>query len=152
MSAQAAGLRERYEGHDFRWAFWQVALWAIGIGAALAGAVVLGMAIVSGGSTDAVLWVSIGLWSLLLGGVVGAAMAVLALILRWLAHGGAPIVLLRSLLGVAAALATSAALVWISGGIGEPLLARAGFLVLGVAIGWFAQHITFARRRAGAAA
>ena len=152
MTAPTVRPRDRYEGLDFRWAFWQVALWAIGIGAALAGALVLGVAIVTGGSTDAVMWVSIGLWALLLGGVVGAAMAVLALILRWLAHGGAPLPLLRWLLGIAAALATSAALVWMTGGAGDLLLARVGLVVVGAATGWVAQHVTFARRRVGAAA
>lgn len=152
MTAHAARRRERYEGHAFRWAFWQVALWAIGIGAALAGAVVLGAVIVSRGSTDVVLWVSMGLWALLLGGVVGAAMAVLALLLRWLAHGGAPLLLLRWLLGIAAALATSAALVWMTGSIGEASVVSVALVALGAAIGWVAQHITFARERAEASA
>lgn len=150
MTAHAA--RARDDGLGFRWAFWQVLLWAAGFGAALAGGVVLVAVIVSGGSTDAVMWVSIALWALVLGGAAGVVMAVLALILRALAHGGAPVPLLRWLLGIAAALATSAVLVWLTGGGADSPLVPVAFVALGAGIGWAAQHLTFARRRAGAAA
>jgi len=134
----------------FRWRLWQVTLWAIGIAAALAGAVVVAAAIASGGATDAVMWVSIGLWTVLLGGFVGAVMGALALILRSLA-GAAPVALLRWLLGIAAGLATSAALVWALGAASEPLLLLLGLMV-GAAVGWVAQHIAFARRPGGSGA
>jgi hypothetical protein len=134
----------------FRWRLWQVLLWAIGIAAALAAAVVLAAALLSGDSTDAVLWISVALWSMLLGGAVGAVMAALALILRALARS-APVALLRWLLGGASGLATSAALVWATGAAGEPLRVLVA-VAAGLATGWAAQQITFARRRGAAAA
>lgn|GEM_PF-6796669 len=130
----------------FRWRLWQVALWAVGIAAVLAEAVVLAAAVETAAGTDVVLWISIALWSLLLGAALGAVMAMLALVLRALA-GSAPVALLRWLLGIAGGLATSAALVWATSAAGQPLRVLVA-LAVGVGTGWLAQHITFARRPA----
>lgn len=134
----------------FRWRGWQVLLWAVGIAAGLAGAVVALAAVTTGSEEDAVLWISVALWAMLLGGAVGAVMAVLALILRALASR-APVVLVRCLLGIATGLAASAALVWATGAAGEPLQVLAAVAV-GAGAGWAAQRITFARGRAAASA
>ena len=56
----------------FRWRLWQVALWAVAVAAVLAEAVVLAAAVESAAGTDVVLWISIALWSLLLGVVLVA--------------------------------------------------------------------------------
>jgi hypothetical protein len=142
-------LSERNVRPAFRWRVWQVVLWAMGIAAALAGVVVVAAAVASGGATDAVLWISLTFWTMLLGGAVGAAMGGLALILRALA-GAASAALLRWLLGISAGLTTSAAVVWVTGA-SEPLLVLVCVMV-GAGVGWLAQHITFVRRRDEAAA